>query len=152
MCRRHLAWGVVAALVVVGTVGAAQDRPYPIFTRDHLGNTMKALGPNFVAANASLADQDYATAKERLTRSREQLATTITFWLDHEKDDAIAILRDAVSKMDALDALLSEETVDQAAATGMAREVGAACQTCHTVYREQDPVTNEYRLKPGSVG
>ena len=99
MCRRHVAWGVVAALVVVGTVGAAQDRPYPIFTRDHLGNTMKALGPNFVAANASLVDQDYATAKERLTRSREQLATTITFWLDHEKDDAIAILRDAVSKM-----------------------------------------------------
>ena len=46
-----------------------------------------------MAANASLADQDYATAKERLTRSREQLATTITFWLDHERDDAIAILQ-----------------------------------------------------------
>ena len=108
MCRRHLAWGVVAALVVVGTVGAAQDKPYPIFTLDHLGNTMKALGLNLMAANASLADQDYETAKERLTRSREQLATTITFWLDHEKDDAIAILRDAISKMDALDVALSE--------------------------------------------
>ena len=53
--------------------------------------------------------------------------------------------------MDDLDALLSAETIDPAAVTALACNVDIACEACHAVYREQDPVTNEYRLKPGSV-
>ena len=80
MCRRRLALVALAVSVVVAGIGsAAQEKPYPICALDHFVNTMKTLGPNFMAVNTSLADQDFATAKERLTRSREQLATTITF-------------------------------------------------------------------------
>ena len=55
------------------------------------------------------------------------------------------------SQGEALDAVLSAETIDPAAVTALAGKVDIACQACHAVYREQDPVTNEYRLKPGSV-
>ena len=138
-------------LVLVGVIASAQDRPYPIFSADHLDATMKTLGPNFAGATAALANNNYETAKERITRSREQLATTITFWRDNQKDDAIAFLRDTVRKMDDLDAALSVDSIDSVTVNALAAEIGAACQACHMVYRDQDPVTKEYRLKPGSV-
>ena len=73
MCRRRLALVALAVSVVVAGIGsAAQEKPYPICTLDHFVNTMKTRGPNFMAVNTSLADQDFATTKERLTRSREQ--------------------------------------------------------------------------------
>ena len=142
---------VTGLLGVLGGSFATAQKPYPIFTIDHLGATMKTLGPNFRAATASLTAGDYETTKALVIRSREQLATTITFWRDHERDDAVAFLRATVAKIDDLDTALSAETIDPGAVTPLAGEIAAACQACHTVYREQDPVTNEYRLKPGSV-
>ncbi len=144
-------FAIIVLLTVVAGSAATAQKPYPIFTLDHFVSTMKTLGPNVAALDASLASRDFETAKAQLARSREQLVTTITFWRNHERDDAIAFLRDAVGKMDDLDAALSAETIDPAAVTALAGEVDAACEACHAVYREQDPVTNEYRLKPGSV-
>ena len=53
--------------------------------------------------------------------------------------------------MDDLDAALSVNSIDSVAVNTLVAEIGAACQACHMVYRDQDPVTKEYRLKPGSV-
>ncbi len=131
---------------MVGIVTLAQ-RPYPIYTSDHLAATMETLGPNFTATMQTLAAADYATTKERLSRSREQLATTVTFWRDHERDDAIGYVRAALRGMDDLDGALSMELVDSMAAEAVAAEIRAACTSCHAVYREQDPTTGEYRLK-----
>jgi hypothetical protein len=39
--------------------------------------------------------------------------------------------------------------VDPARVSAVAKQAGAACQTCHGVYREQDPGTKGYRLKVG---
>ena len=112
---------------------------------------MKTLGPNVAGIRASLADGDFDTAKARTIRSREQLAITVTFWRDRKRDDAVELLRAAVERMDALDATLSVEEVDAAAVATLATEIGAACAACHTIYREQDPVTNEYRLKQSAL-
>jgi hypothetical protein len=153
MYRRHVALvALVGSLVVVGTGTAAQQASYPVFEVAHLVGTMKTLGPNFMAIDRSLADQDYATAKERITRAREQLSPTVTFWRDRERNDAISFLQDAVTRMDALDAALSVDTVDAGVVTALAREIGAACRACHEVYRDQDPVTQEYRLKLSAAG
>ena len=46
---------------------------------------MTTLGPNVAGVRAALASGDHSTAKERAIRSREQLATTITFWRDRER-------------------------------------------------------------------
>ena len=112
---------------------------------------MKTLGPNVAGIRASLADGDFTTAKERTIRSREQLAISVTFWRDMARDDAVTLLRTALDRMDALDAALSIETVDPGAVETLATEVDAACTACHVVYREQDPVTREYRLRQSAL-
>ena len=138
-------------LIVSAGAVAAQDKPYPIFTADHLDATMKTLGPNVAGLRASLTDGDFTTAKERTIRSREQLAPTVTFWRDNERDDAVTMLRAALDRMDALDAALSTDAVDPTVVNTLATEIGGACAACHAVYREQDPVTRDYRIKQSAL-
>ena len=147
-----LSAAAIATTVAVAAVSSARAQTqYPIFTHDHFEGMMKTLGPNLAGVNASLADDDFDTAKARLVLVRQQLATTITFWRDREREDAIGFLRAAIGKVDALDDALSEETIDSAAVNATGAEIGVACQACHDVYREQDPTTGEYRLKPGPI-
>ena len=143
---------VVLTTVAAAAVAlAAQDKPYPIFTLDHLDAAMKTLGPNVAGVRASLADGDFAAAKARVIRSREQLAVTVTFWRDRGRDDAVTLLRTVLDRMDALDAALSVEEVNPASVAALATEIGDACSACHAVYREQDPVTSEYRLRQSAL-
>jgi hypothetical protein len=149
---------VVAASLVIGTggvVAAAQQKPaaaqYPIFTADHLDEAMKTVGLAFGLTRSAIDKNSAENAKDYLIRSRDQLATTITFWRDRKRDDAIAILRETLKKMDALDAALSEETVNQRAASDLAGSVAASCDACHSKYREQDPATKAYRVKADAV-
>ena len=139
------------AFVVLATTVTAAQKPYPIFTLGHLDASMKTLGPNVAGISASLSDGDFTTAKERTIRSREQLAITVTFWRDNGRDDAVTLLRTVLERMDALDAALSVEEVDAKAVDLLATEIGRACGACHAVYREQNPVTREYRLRQSAV-
>jgi hypothetical protein len=150
MCRPSRALTAAAAVVVLVATAAAQTK-YPIFTAANFVDTMKIVGVNFSAVNAAISSQDFATAKAQLIRSRERLALTITFWRDRKKDDAVKILRDALTSMDDLDTLLSATPVDAAAASVTAKQIGAKCQACHAVNREQDSATHAYRFKPGLV-
>ena len=115
-----------------------QQGPYPIFTDAHLDAIMTTLGPNVAGVRAALSAGDYATAKERAIRSREQLATTITFWRDRDREDAVGWLRAALDRLDALDTALSAESVDAPAAETIGSEIAEACNSCHAVYREPD--------------
>jgi hypothetical protein len=148
---------VLALVVFLGAPAAAQNAPagtpkkYPLFTSDDFVRLMKTVGRNFAGVNTSLTQKDFETAKAQLTRAREQLAITVTFWKDRKKNDAATMLREALTKMDALDVALSADPVDGTVVTDLARQVGTACQACHAVYREQDPATHTYRFKPGSV-
>ena len=145
--------GLVAAAVLPEGAGPrAQDGPppYPIYTADHLARTMETLGPNFVAAVRALDARDHPAAKERLARAREQLATTITFWRQNERNDGVGFVRTAVRAMDDLDAAMSADVVDPEAASGLAGAVRAACDACHAIYREADRAGG-FRLKAGSV-
>jgi hypothetical protein len=139
---------IAVATVAMGVVLIAQ-KPNPVFTYDDFNNAMKTLGRNFAAVNSLISKDDFDGAKGQLARSRELLATTITFWRDRKKDDAVKMLRDELAKLDELDAALSAEKVDPARVNAVAKQAGAACQTCHAVYREQDPQSKAYRLKAG---
>lgn len=151
VARRLVLPAVAALLAVAGSDLAAQKNPYPIFSLDNLVNTMKTMGRNFAGANDSIAKGDFETAKSQLIRAREQLAVSITFWRDNKKDDAIAVLRETLKKFDDVDTALSAEKVDAPAVTALARQIGAGCQTCHSKYRDQDPATKQFRVKPGTV-
>ena len=96
---------VLACALVVGSAGsvahARQQKPYPVFTLEHFVAAMKTAGQAFSAVNASLARNDVEDSKAYLAISRDRLATTITFWRDRKKDDAIAMLKDALTNFKA---------------------------------------------------
>src|SRR5262245_51171417 len=110
---------------------------------------MKTVGQAFGLVNTSLGRKEYDDSKAYLAISRDRLATTITFWRDRKKDDAVKILRDTLTRLDALDVALSGEAVDAARVADAAKQVGTACEACHALYREQDPATKAYRFKAG---
>ena len=145
----------VAALMAVAAaaIGAAQqparEKPYPIFSSDHFVAAMKTVGQAFSAVNAALTRNDIDDAKAYLVISRDRLATTITFWRDRKKDDAVRMLRNSVARLDDLDAALSVEPVDRTAVAAAAGQVGSSCENCHAAYRDQDPATKAYRFKTG---
>ena len=142
----------VSVTLVAGAGLHAQEgpKPYPIYTADHLAGTMETLGPNFAAAVRALELGDYPAAKERLARAREQLATTITFWRQRDRDDGIGFVRTAIGAMDDLDAAMSMDAVDAAAASGFAADVQATCNACHGVYREPDQ-EGGFRLRAAAL-
>ena len=139
-----------ALLVVAGAVVAAQPRPYPVYNEYHLDRTMKLVGRNFAGAREALESGEFDTAKALFTRTREQVAVSITFWRHNERDDGVRMLRAALDGLDALDAALSRPPVDAPAAAALAAGADAACQTCHAVYRAQDPDTGEYSVDLGA--
>ena len=128
-------------------MAASQEKPYPIFTSEQFVSAMKTVGQAFAAVNASLGRGEFEDSKAYLVISRDRLATTITFWRDRKKDDAIKMLREAVARMDDLDVTLSADTIDPTAVAARVKQVGIACEACHAIYREQDPVTKAYKLK-----
>ena len=130
---------------------AQQKNPYRNYTPEKFVENMQTAGRNYEAVTSLLGRSEYESAKAQLTRAREQLAITITFWRDRQKADAVGMLRTALNAMDSLDAALGAERVDAAVVRAASARVDTACNACHAVYRDQDPVTKAYRLKPGSV-
>jgi hypothetical protein len=151
--RRRVSLSILAVSFVVAgaSMGLAQTRQYPIYTADHLRSAMKTVGLAFDLVRHSVEKNDPELAKDYLVRARDQLATTITFWRDHKVEDAIAMLRDNLKKMDALDTAMAvgKDKMDMPAIAELAKQVNASCEACHAKYREQDAVSKEYRVKPG---
>jgi len=136
------------SLVFGGSIALAQKSPYPIYTADHLSQSMKTVGLALGLAEHAIGKNDFENAKDYLIRARDQLSPSITFWRDRKLTDAVAMLRDTLKKMDALDAAMSTDRVDARAAAGLAKQVTGSCDACHAKYREQDPATKAYRVKP----
>jgi hypothetical protein len=130
-----------------GAALLAQRVQYPIFTVDHMNEAMRTVGLAFGLASRAATGGDAENAKDYLIRSRDQLATTITFWRDRKREDAVTILRDTLKKMDSLDAALSVEKVDADAVKTLVKEINGGCDACHAKYRELDPATKAYRVK-----
>src|SRR6185436_1587180 len=105
---------------------------------------------NFAAVKTFAAGADYASAKAQLTRAREQMAITITFWRDANNDAAVAMLRKTLTSMDTLDVLMSAEKIDAAGVTSAVARIDETCTACHAAYREPDPATNSYRVRRSS--
>jgi hypothetical protein len=111
---------------------------------------MKTLGPNVAGVRAALVEADYLTAKQRAIRSREQLATTVTFWRDREREDALLWLRSALNQLDALDTALSVDEKDPAVLGSITAELTEYCVACHTAYRERGQ-NGDYQLRVSAL-
>src|SRR4029453_19190328 len=112
---------------------------------------MQTAGRNYAAVTDLLAKREYEPAKAQLTRAREQLAITVQFWRDRQKDDAVKLLRDALRAMDDLDVALSAEQLQASDIGTASNRVTTACEACHARYRDQDPATKAYRIQPESL-
>jgi cytochrome c556 len=146
--RRQTAAGVALVFMfVAGIAVSAQKNPYRNYTEEKFVQNMQSADRNYSAVTALIAKNDYESAKAQLTRAREQMAITVTFWRDAKRDDAVAMLRKALLGMDDLDIALGAEKVDPSAIAGASEHIGAACQPCHAAYREQDPSTKAYRVR-----
>jgi cytochrome c556 len=144
----RLPLGVFVLVIAFAPVALAQKVKYPIFTVEQLNEAMKTVGLAFGLASRAATGNDAQNAKDYLIRARDQLATTITFWRDRKKDDAVSMLRETLKKMDALDAALSAPSPNAATVKTLVDEIGVGCESCHAKYREQDPATKAYRVIP----
>ena len=150
MYDRAVRLAAAALVAAAGVAVIAQQRPYPVYSEYHLDRTMKLVGRNFTGAREALDAGEFETAKALFTRSREQIAVSITYWRHNGLDDGVRMLRDTLNLLDALDTALSKPPVDAPAAAALAADTGTACHACHVVYREQDPDTGEYSVKLGA--
>ena len=141
--------GALGVFVAVAVTPAQEEKPYPIYTPDHFVAAMKTVGQAYALVKSSAAKNDVDEAKAFLAISRDRLATTITYWRDRKKDDAVRMLRNVLTKMDELDAALSADTLDRTAVDAIGKQVETGCTACHQAYREQDPVTKAFRIGAG---
>src|SRR5712671_8089645 len=100
----RIASGTLLGAMIVSGATIAQKNPYRNYTEEKFVQNMQTAGRNYAAVTDLLARNDYESAKAQLTRAREQLAITTTFWRDRKKDDALKLLKAALGGTDDLDA------------------------------------------------
>ena len=143
---RVLAFAAVA-LWSVALLAAQQKVTNP----EEYDKAMKKVGPAAQAMNKALASGAYGEVRAQLAIVKQGVADAESFWIMHKKEDAQKFTKDVLGKLDAFGKLVATDTVDAAAATVAAKEVGAACRSCHMVYRAQDE-KQQYIIKPGTIG
>lgn len=143
---RVYAWALVVAWS--GAVVMAQNK---VTTPEQLDKVMKQVQPAMGAMQKALKAQAYADVRKNLATAKEAVLLSQSFWVEHNKEDAVKMNKDTLAKMEALEKIVATDPVDPAAATAAATEVGAACRACHKQYRATD-AENNYILKPGSIG
>jgi len=142
--QRFLMW--TAALTVVFAVGITAQAN---LTLEGHAMLMKANGQAGQGINAAIKGGTFADAKPHVATLRSNYTNLLAFYTAKKKDDAVAIVKDGLTRLDGLDKTLSGATVDQMAAQAAAKEFGGnTCGACHKLYREGDAQSG-FRFKPG---
>ncbi|HEX7795536.1 MAG TPA: hypothetical protein VF456_14340, partial [Vicinamibacterales bacterium] len=90
--RFHTAVGVaLVAMFATSVAISAQKNPYRNYTEEKFVQNMQSADRNYSAVKTLIAKNDFESAKAQLTRAREQMAITVTFWRDAKRDDAVAM-------------------------------------------------------------
>jgi cytochrome c556 len=143
--QRFLVW-IPALMAVLGVVTIAQAK---LTTAEDYTKVMKANAQANGAMNKAIGSGAFADARMQLATLRQNYMALQGFWVDKKKDDAVTIVKDGLSRLDALDKVLSAPSVDQMAAQAAAKEFGGnTCGACHKAYREGDAQAG-FRFKPG---
>lgn len=140
---------VYAAALCVALGSAALVAQTKVTTVEELDTIMKKASA-FRQVDKAVQSNNASDAKAQLAVVKAAVADSQSFWVTHKKDDAVKMNKESLAKLDALEKVLSADTLDVAAATAAFKEAGGACRACHQQYRTEDD-KNEYHLKPGSV-
>lgn len=141
--------GVVAAGVMVAVWGIAVIAQGKITTMEEYAKLMKSNAQANGAMNKAIGSGAYADARMQITTLRQNFTTLQPFWGERKREDAVGIIKEGLTRLDALDKMLGGASVDQAAAAAAAKEFGGNhCGACHKLYREGDQQTG-FRFRPG---
>ena len=144
--QRFVTWIAGLMIVILGVVVGAQAK---LTTAEEYAAAMKANAQAAGAMNKAIGSGAFADARTQVGTLRQNFMALQAFWTDKKKDDAVAIVKDGLSRLDMLDKTLAAPTVDQMAAQAAAKEFGGAtCGACHKLYREGDAQSG-FRFKPG---
>jgi cytochrome c556 len=134
-----------ASLAVLGTVVIAQG----VTGTEDYAKLMKANAQAAGAMNKAIGSGAFADARTQVATLRTNYMALQEFWSEKKKDDAVGIVKDGLTRLDALDKLLGAATVDQMAAQAAGKEFGGAtCGACHKLYREGDAQAG-FKFKAG---
>jgi cytochrome c556 len=146
MLMRRLLSYTLAVTALATAVVAAQK----VTTPEGLDAAMKKIAPAQAATNKAIQSMSWADAKTQVAIVKQALVDTEGFWAANKKGDAVAMLKDSVAKVTAVEQALNAPMPDQQAVLAAFKQVGATCAGCHKQYREQDE-NQQYRLKAGSI-
>jgi len=142
---------LVCATALMAVLGAGVIAQSKITTVEEYAKVMKSNAQANGASNKAIGSGAYADARTQLATLRQNFVVLQGFWTEKKRDDAVGILKDGVSRIDALDKILSAGTVDQMAAQAAAKEFGGnTCGACHKLYREGDAQAG-FRFRPGVI-
>lgn len=140
---------VVTAGVMVAVWGLAVMAQGKITTMEEYAKLMKSNAQANGALNKAVGSAMYADARTQIATLRQNLQTVQPFWAERKREDAVGIIKEGMTRLDALDKMLAGASVDQAAAAAAAKEFGGnTCGACHKLYREGDQQTG-FRFRPG---
>jgi hypothetical protein len=143
--RRLISYTLAVTALTTAVVAAEK-----VTTPEELDRAMKKIAPAQGAANKAIQSMSWADAKAQVTIVKQTLLDTEPFWTSNKKDDAVAMLKDSVAKVTAVEQALNAPMPDQQAVLAAFKQVGATCGACHKQYREQDE-NQQYRLKTGAI-
>jgi hypothetical protein len=143
--RRFVTCATALMIAWLGTLAFAQSK---IATVEDYSKIMKSNAQTNGAMNKAIASGAYADARMQLATLRGNFTTLHAFWTERKRDDAVGILKEALSRMDTLETQLSAATVDQMAAQATAKQIQGACGGRHKAYREGDQQTG-FKFREG---
>ena len=143
--QRFLMW--TAALTVVFAIGVAAQAN---LTPEGHAMLMKANAQAAQGTNKALASGAVADAKAGVATLRTNFTNLLAFYSAKKKDDAVALIKGALTSFDAVDAALSAATPDTMAAQAALKMFQGSCAGCHKQYRDGDGKTTPYSFKAGS--
>lgn len=123
-----------------------------VTTVEELDKTMKKVGPASQGLGKAAASGAWADVRTHIATMKQGVTDAENFWMLNKREDAQKFTKEVIAKIDAAQKVVATDPVDAAVATAAIKEIGPACRACHMVYRIQDPATNNYMLKPGSIG
>jgi cytochrome c556 len=143
--KRSFAWVPLLMIVALGVALGAQAT---LSNEDH-PKLMKANAQAAGAMNKAIGSGAFADARTQVATLRQNFTSLQGFWQSKKKEDAVVIIKDGLTRLDALDKILAAPSVDQMAAQAAAKEFGGnTCAPCHKQYREGDAQTG-FRFAPG---
>ncbi len=143
--RRFTTCATALFVLWLGTLAIAQNK---ITTVEQYAALMKSNAQVNGAMNKAIGSGAFQDARTQLTTLRQNFMNLQAFWTERKQDAAIGIVKDGLTRIDALDKLLGAPAPDQMAAQAAAKELQGACGACHKMYREGD-AKEGFRFRPG---